>query len=240
MRAIGTTCAATARALRRASTSADVARADRARDRRPRPRDGDRRERHHRWTSSTAYGASTPPPRSWDDGARRDDGRAPPPTTFVDFGVYKTRGAMKMKAVRPTLGALGENAVVRRPGGVLLELANATAPRTYDWQNKGSFMLSGTEAAELADRMAANGSCSFFHDSAKANGGGGGTLGKAFKVEPMPDGSGGMFVNLTVTLSENRGQQRFSVPVSYGESAAIRQLLVYLVPRVLGFDEVFK
>ena len=161
---------------------------------------------------------------------------------FVDYGVYKTKGAMKLKAVRPTFetDANGRK-IMKRAGGVLLELANATnaGSRSYDWMNKSSFMLSGTEAAELADRLASGGegaACSFFHDP-NAGSASRGSVQKAFKVEPMPDGSGGVFVNLSTTSG---GRKSFhSVPVSYGESAAIRRVLAFLVPRVLGFDEVF-
>jgi len=156
---------------------------------------------------------------------------------FVDYGVYKTKGALKIKCVRPTFETdAGGRKIMKRAGGVLFELASSTAPRVYDWGNKGSFMLSGTEAAELADRMAANAPCSFFHDPG-AGGSNRGAVNKGFKTEPMPDGSGGLFVNLSTTSAGNKSFH--SVPVSYGESAAIRHVLVYLVPRVLGFDEVF-
>jgi len=157
---------------------------------------------------------------------------------FVDYGVYKTKGALKLKAVRATFesDASGRR-IMKRAGGVLLELANATAPRQYDWGNKGSFMLSATEAAELADRMASNAPCSFFHDPG-AGGANRGNVNKAFKVEPMPDGSGGLFVNLQTTSGGNKSF--VSVPVSYGESAALRHILVYLVPKIAGFDEVFR
>jgi hypothetical protein len=156
---------------------------------------------------------------------------------FVDYGVYKTKGALKIKCVRPTFETdAGGRKIMKRAGGVLFELASSTAPRAYDWGNKGSFMLSGTEAAELADRMAANAPCSFFHDPG-AGGANRGAVNKGFKTEPMPDGSGGLFVNLSTTSAGNKSFH--SVPVSYGESAAIRHILVYLVPRVLGFDEVF-
>jgi hypothetical protein len=156
---------------------------------------------------------------------------------FVDYGVYKTKGALKIKCVRPTFETdAGGRKIMKRAGGVLFELASSTAPRAYDWGNKGSFMLSGTEAAELADRMAANAPCSFFHDPG-AGGANRGAVNKGFKTEPMPDGSGGLFVNLSTTSAGNKSFH--SVPVSYGESAAIRHVLVYLVPRVLGFDEVF-
>ena len=156
----------------------------------------------------------------------------------MDYGVYKTKGALKLKAVRATFesDASGRR-IMKRAGGVLLELANATAPRQYDWGSKGSFMLSATEAAELADRMASNAPCSFFHDPG-AGGANRGNVNKAFKVEPMPDGSGGLFVNLQTTSGGNKSF--VSVPVSYGESAALRHILVYLVPKIAGFDEVFR
>ena len=186
--------------------------------------------------------AMPPPPL---DGAATRAPPPPPPTptstptgAFVDYGVYKTKGAMKVKAVRATFerDANGRR-VMKRAGGVLLELANATAPRQYDWGNKGSFMLSATEAAELVDRMASHAPCAFFHDPG-AGSANRGAVNKAFKVEPMPDGSGGLFVNLQTTSA---GRKSFvSVPVSYGESAALRHILAYLVPKIAGFDEVFR
>ena len=166
---------------------------------------------------------------------------------FVDYGVYKTKGALKVKCVKAQFERdAGGRAVLKRAGGVLFELANSTAPRQYDWSNKSSFMLSATEAAELADRMAANAGCSFFHDPGAGTSARGATN-KKFVVEPMPDGSGGLFVNVSVTSKsggggggDGAGAKSFhSVPVSYGESAAIRHLIVYLVPRLMGFDELF-
>ena len=178
-----------------------------------------------------APGVRAPPTRSSERAASGTG-------AFVDYGVYKTKGALKLKAVRATFesDASGRR-IMKRAGGVLLELANATAPRQYDWGNKGSFMLSATEAAELADRMASNAPCSFFHDPG-AGGANRGNVSKAFKVEPMPDGSGGLFVNLQTTSGGNKSF--VSVPVSYGESAALRHILVYLVPKIAGFDEVFR
>ncbi len=216
---------------------------------------------NHRQTVSRANASLaglTPPPLPSDGGSSSSsssssssyDARASTPTmrptptnasggVFVDYGVYKSKGAMKLKAVRPTFetDANGRK-IMKRAGGVLLELANAASAgsRSYDWTNKSSFMLSGTEAAELADRLASDGACSFFHDP-NAGSANRGSVNKAFKVEPMPDGSGGVFVNLSTTAN---GTKAFhSVPVSYGESAAIRRVLAFLVPRVLGFDDVF-
>ena len=166
---------------------------------------------------------------------------------FVDYGVYKTKGALKVKCVKAQFERdAGGRSVLKRAGGILFELANSTAPRQYDWGNKSSFMLSATEAAELADRMAANSGCSFFHDPGAGTSARGATN-KKFVVEPMPDGSGGLFVNVSVTSkssgnggANDGGAKSFhSVPVSYGESAAIRHLIVYLVPRLMGFDELF-
>ena len=224
--------------------------------------DGGARSRHatanqnhnenHRPTvsrSNASLAGLTPPPLPSDGGSSYDARASTPtlrPTTtnasggvYVDYGIFKSKAAMKLKAVRPTFetDANGRK-IMKRAGGVLLELANAASAgsRSYDWTNKSSFMLSGTEAAELADRLASDGACSFFHDP-NAGSANRGSVNKAFKVEPMPDGSGGVFVNLSTTAN---GTKAFhSVPVSYGESAAIRRVLAFLVPRVLGFDDVF-
>jgi hypothetical protein len=183
------------------------------------------------------YQQQQQPPQQYGGGNGYGGGNNNNNNVFVDYGVYKTKGALKIKCVRPTFETdAGGRKIMKRAGGVLFELASSTAPRAYDWGNKGSFMLSGTEAAELADRMAANAPCSFFHDPG-AGGANRGAVNKGFKTEPMPDGSGGLFVNLSTTSAGNKSFH--SVPVSYGESAAIRHVLVYLVPRVLGFDEVF-
>ena len=197
---------------------------------------------------------SSPPPLRPPLGAPPPQQNTPPPPTsnttssggnsvFVDYGVYKTKGALKVKCVKAQFERdAGGRSVLKRAGGILFELANATAPRQYDWGNKSSFMLSATEAAELADRMAANSGCSFFHDPGAGTSARGATN-KKFVVEPMPDGSGGLFVNVSVTSKSSGndgGAKSFhSVPVSYGESAAIRHLIVYLVPRLMGFDELF-
>ena len=201
--------------------------------------------------SAVPPGRLTTPPgggRGWDgDGefgsaatTSRDGGGA---RVYADFGVYKAKAALKIRAVKPTFETDAQNrSIMRRAGGVLFELAAATAPRTYDWNNKATFMLSGVEAAELADRMASNAPCSFFHDP-NAGSANRGNVNKGFKVEPMSDGSGGLFVNLTCSSGggSGSGNKTFhSVPVSYGESAAIRHVLVFCVPRVLGFDEAFK
>jgi len=224
--------------------------------------DGGARSRHatanqnhnenHRPTvsrSNASLAGLTPPPLPSDGGSSYDARASTPtmrPTTtnasggvYVDYGIFKSKAALKLKAVRPTFetDANGRK-IMKRAGGVLLELANAASAgsRSYDWTNKSSFMLSGTEAAELADRLASDGACSFFHDP-NAGSANRGSVNKAFKVEPMPDGSGGVFVNLSTTAN---GTKAFhSVPVSYGESAAIRRVLAFLVPRVLGFDDVF-
>jgi len=196
----------------------------------------------HGASSSPSRASMSTPMRQTTTHADAHGSNANANNVFVDYGVYKTKGAMKLKAVRPTFetDANGRK-IMKRAGGVLLELANATnaGSRSYDWTNKSSFMLSGTEAAELADRLASGGegaACSFFHDP-NAGSASRGSVQKAFKVEPMPDGSGGVFVNLSTTSG---GRKSFhSVPVSYGESAAIRRVLAFLVPRVLGFDDVF-
>ena len=167
---------------------------------------------------------------------------------FVEYGVFKAKAAMKVKCVKPRFessGGVGDypnRTFMKRAGGVVLEIANAIGPRQYDWSTKASFMLSPTEAAELAERIAANAGCSFFHDPG-AGSSLRGAVNKTFRAEPMPDGSGGLFINISVVSSKDapkgEGRTFYSLPVSYGEGAALRHLLTYLVPRIMGFSELF-
>jgi hypothetical protein len=150
-----------------------------------------------------------------------------------------------------------------------------------------SILLSPLELVELCETLAVLGKgVAFFHDpgmgTAKQ-----GTMTKSLKAEPMPDGSGGVFLNLSTSTGA-----KLNVAVSFAEFCVLRNLTQvrvgafpnpktavtqvlplqqvhprvqdclrtvrkspstrlktltpfhsqsqYLVPRLMGFDEVFK
>jgi hypothetical protein len=70
-----------------------------------------------------------------------------------------------------------------------------------------------------------------------------GAMTKSLKAEPMPDGSGGIFLNMGVTMGGDGGnggsRVNMNIAVSFAEFAALRHLSAYLVPRLMGFSEVF-
>jgi hypothetical protein len=74
----------------------------------------------------------------------------------------------------------------------------------------------------------------FFHDPGMGTARQG-AMTKSLKAEPMPDGSGGVFFNLSTSSGA-----KLNVAVSFAEFCVLRNLVQYLVPRLTGFDEVFK
>ena len=137
--------------------------------------------------------------------------------------------------------------------------------RVYDWSAKSTIVLSPLESSELTERASTGGSCEFFHDPGMGSNRQG-QLQKSLKMQPMTDGSGApsffsrarvcvMPVRLTLsphrslvasggvflTLLQTTGgvTNKVSVAVSLGEVAVLRHLVSYLVPRLLGFDEIF-
>ena len=170
----------------------------------------------------------------------RGGGAAAPsgPRVYCDFAVYKSKAACKFGVIKPTFEALAGapgSRQKKRDGGVLLEFAPAVGQRQYDWQNKQSILLSPLELVELTESLAVLGKgVNFFHDPGMGTARQG-AMTKSLKAEPMPDGSGGVFFNLSTSSGA-----KLNVAVSFAEFCLLRNLVQYLVPRLTGFDEVFK
>ena len=151
--------------------------------------------------------------------------------------MYKSKAACKFGVIKPTFeliaGAPGSRQK-KRDGGVLLEFAPAVGQRQYDWQNKQSILLSPLELVELTESLAVLGKgVNFFHDPGMGTARQG-AMTKSLKAEPMPDGSGGVFLNMSTSAGA-----KLNVAVSFAEFCLLRNLVQYLVPRLTGFDEVF-
>lgn len=160
--------------------------------------------------------------------------------TFVDFSIYKSKAALSVKLVKPTFETDQQGrTIMKRSGGILLEFAPAIGTRKYDWTRKGSFMLSPIEAAELANRLNPSRpsiaqKVEFFHDPGMG-GSSQGSVTKGLKMEAMPDGTGGVFLNYNQTKFGEK--LNVNIPVSFGEVSALELLIKHLVPRVMGFFE---
>ena len=160
------------------------------------------------------------------------------PRVYCDFAVYKSKAACKFGVIKPTFepiaGSRDGSRQKKRDGGVLLEFAPAVGQRQYDWQNKQSILLSPLELVELTESLAVLGKgVNFFHDPGMGTARQG-AMTKSLKAEPMPDGSGGVFLNLSTSSGA-----KLNVAVSFAEFCLLRNLVQYLVPRLTGFDEVF-
>ena len=159
------------------------------------------------------------------------------PRVYCDFAVYKSKAACKFGVIKPTFEPVPGTASrqKRRDGGVLLEFAPAVGQRMYDWQNKQSILLSPLELVELTESLAVLGKgVNFFHDPGMGTARQGAVT-KSLKAEPMPDGSGGAFLNLSTSSGA-----KLNVAVSFAEFCLLRNLVQYLVPRLTGFSEVFE
>lgn len=60
------------------------------------------------------------------------------------FEVYKGKAAVQFKPIGATFSPIEGGVEVKRKGVLLMDLANSSGQRTYDWSNKISFALSVT------------------------------------------------------------------------------------------------
>jgi len=141
----------------------------------------------------------------------------------ADFTVYKSRGAMSIKMIKPTWERVptGSGLKIARDGTLLLEFANSRGEREYDWEEKEVFGLSATECADILEAVENGGEKSFFHDPNKMSSGEG-TITKSLRVSPGKDS--GYFFSLTVN-NKVSGSGRFDTPVSAGELRVIRKVM---------------
>ncbi|KAK2078294.1 hypothetical protein QBZ16_004163 [Prototheca wickerhamii] len=154
---------------------------------------------------------------------------------FADYTVYKSKGVVSVKAIRPTWGKTGTGSgiTVTRQGTLLLEFANARGERDYDWEKKENFALSVTECADILDSVEAGKDKSFFHDPNKMSSNEG-QVTKTLRIAPGRDS--GYFFSLSV---KNQGQQsQFNVPLSGAEVRVVRSIIEFVIPHLLGFNEL--
>lgn len=165
------------------------------------------------------------------------------PTTFASYVIYKGKGAASIKLIPPSFKPVGgglNSLIVDKQGGMLLELASATAPREYDWQKKGTFLLDVTECGELVS-MDPRVGCEFFHDPNLSDQTKSGQISKRMSWKPSQDGRG-MFLSLVINDKQQQGaaaSSTFSVPVTWAELEVVRSVSRYAIPMFLGFGNVW-
>ncbi|XP_008803798.1 single-stranded DNA-binding protein WHY2, mitochondrial-like [Phoenix dactylifera] len=158
--------------------------------------------------------------------------------TYADFSIFKGKAALTVSPVLPTFSRLdsGSSKVDRR-GVVLLKFMPAIGQRKYDPEKKQLFALSATEIGCLISLGPAE-SCEFFHDPSMKSSLEG-QVKKTLSVSPVPNGEG-YFFNLTVMNSVQKTNDRFSVPVAKAEFAVVRAAFSFILPYIMGWDQVVK
>lgn len=93
--------------------------------------------------------------------------QVPGPVYGVQYDVYKGKAAVQFKPIKATVEASQSGSLeVKRKGVLLMEFANATGQRQYDWGNKIYFALSVTEMSQvfLTNTIYSNTTVELFHD----------------------------------------------------------------------------
>lgn len=182
---------------------------------------------------------------------------------YTAYTVYKGRGAMSLKLIKPTWERISTGSGIRvsREGTVLLEFAQSKGERVYDWDNKGTFAMNAVECGDILEAIETSTERSFFHDPNRM-GSAQGAVTKTLKFSPARDS--GYFFSLYVNDKSVGGvvTSRYDTAVSTAELRVIQQvlqvclyrliddeipssaspcmsMLQFAIPRILGFDEMF-
>ncbi|KAH9304419.1 hypothetical protein KI387_008823, partial [Taxus chinensis] len=158
-----------------------------------------------------------------------------PSQIFVDYHIYKGKGALCMTPIAPAFSLLDSGSIkISKVGCVLLQFAHSVGERQYDWKKcqaflmvidsrllfisdcamLQSFALSVTELGSLLS-LSANESCEFFHDPFKGKSDQG-KVRKVLQVTPLPSGPG-YFFTLKVADEILKIEERFNVPITKAE-----------------------
>ena len=86
------------------------------------------------------------------------------PAVYTAYTVYKSKGAVSFKIIKPTWDRAASGIRLSREGTMLLEFATGSGDRSYAWGSKGTFGLSASEIGDFLAAVDANEEWSAFHD----------------------------------------------------------------------------
>ena len=173
--------------------------------------------------------------------------QAPVGMTFTNYVVYKGKCAVAVKVIAPSFSSIGGNSnnkisnsgakTITKEGGLLLEFANATGQRVYDWGNKGTFFMSATECGGILACEKQSLASEFVHDPNIDKPNAGQVL-KRLKWTPTNDDNG-YFMGLQVSDKSAGAPVTYTVPLTWAEVEVLCTLIRYCIPHFLGFDRVW-
>ncbi|CAD5179745.1 unnamed protein product [Musa acuminata subsp. malaccensis] len=153
----------------------------------------------------------------------------------AEYALYKGKAALSVSPVLPTFREVDSGVSrVYKKGCVILTFWPAVGVRKYDWQKKQAFALSPTEVGSLIGLGPAE-SCEFFHDPSMKSSLEG-QVKKSLSISPMKDKTG-ILLNFSVVNNIQKTNERFSVPVTKAEFTAIRTVLSYVLPHIMGWTQ---
>lgn len=157
------------------------------------------------------------------------------PAVYTAYTVYKAKGAVSFKIIKPTWERTASGIRLSREGTMLLEFATGSGAgdRSYAWGSKGTFGLSASEIGDFLAAADAGEEWSAFHDP-NMGGSGRGAVSKSLKLTPAQQGS--WFLSLGV---RGTTQGSYSVALTRGELRVVTTCLEFALPRCLGLDEQF-
>lgn len=174
-------------------------------------------------------------PRAFSTGPTANDTDATRvPAVYTAYTVYKSKGAVSFKIIKPTWERTAVGIRLKREGTMLLEFATGSGDRSYAWGSKGTFGLSASEIGDFLASADAHEEWSAFHDP-NMGGSSRGAVSKSLKLTPAAQGS--WFLSLAVRGGSTTGS--YSVPLTRGELRVITTCLEFALPRCLGYDELF-
>ncbi|KAJ8484239.1 hypothetical protein OPV22_016724 [Ensete ventricosum] len=154
---------------------------------------------------------------------------------YANFTVYKGKAALAVSPCLPTFREVDAGVSrVHKKGGVLLTFWPAVGQMKYDWQKKQAIALSPTEVGSLIALGPAD-SCDFLHDPAMKSSLEG-QVKKSLSISPMKDGTG-YVLHFTVVNNVQKTNERFVVPVTKAEFTAVRTVLSYVLPHIMGWTQ---
>ncbi|XP_017699270.1 single-stranded DNA-binding protein WHY2, mitochondrial isoform X2 [Phoenix dactylifera] len=155
---------------------------------------------------------------------------------FAQYTIFKGKAALSVSPKLPSFCIMDSGSSrVDRKGGVMLTFWPAVGQRKYDWQKKQVFALSPTEVGSLIS-LGPDESCEFLHDPSMKSSLEG-QVKKSLSVTPLGNSSG-YFLNLNVVNTVQKTNERFSLPVTKAEFAVMRTALSYVLPHIMGWDQV--
>jgi hypothetical protein len=143
---------------------------------------------------------------------------------YTDYTVYKGKGAMSVKIIKPRWERVPSGSVglrIARDGTVLLEFAQSRGERQYDWDNKGTIALSAVECGDLLVAVETGIEKTFFHDPNKMASGEG-MVTKSFRAVPAREQ--GYFFSLSIN-NKMTGQAKYDTALTPGELRVVRRLM---------------